>query len=94
MDLSKLDSQREGQRLEFKQSFGREALETIGAFANAEGGDLLIGVRDDGHVVGLTIGQNTLEEWAQKIQGKVQPRLLPSMSVQTHEDVSVVVEIS
>lgn len=91
MDLSKLDSQREGQRLEFKQSFGREALETIGAFANAEGGDLLIGVRDDGHVVGLTIGQNTLEEWAQKIQGKVQPRLLPSMSVQTHGGRAVVV---
>jgi ATP-dependent DNA helicase RecG len=91
MDVSKLLAEREGQKLEFKESFGREALETIGAFANAEGGQLLIGVDDNGQVTGITIGRNTLEEWAQKMQFKIQPRCLPSLNSQVHKGRTIVV---
>ncbi len=65
-DFASLCHMGEGQRLEFKSSFRFDhnrkcvnndlelvCLKTICAFLNAEGGDLLIGVSDDGMIVGL-----------------------------------------
>lgn len=89
IDLSQLDINSESETLEFKESFSKEALETIGAFANAQGGRLLIGVRNDGRVIGISIGANTLEEWAQKIQAKIQPRILPSITVKKHKNCTI-----
>ena len=84
IDLSKLNKNSESETLELKESFDSKVLETIGAFANASGGTILVGVRDDGHVIGLTLGSNTLEEWAQKMQSKIQPRFLPSIIAHDH----------
>src|SRR5260221_2802922 len=84
LDLSKLTRNSESETLEFKESFDSKALETIGAFANTSGGTILIGVRDDGHITGITIGATTLEEWAQKMQAKIQPRFLPSTVAHQH----------
>jgi hypothetical protein len=42
MNLAAILSQGESETVEFKASFNDEALETIGAFANAAGGVLLI----------------------------------------------------
>jgi ATP-dependent DNA helicase RecG len=64
IDLATLTSNSESETLEFKESFESKVLETIGAFANANGGTILVGVRDDGHINGIVIGRNTLEEWA------------------------------
>ncbi len=89
IDLSRLDRNSESETLELKESFSNEALETIGAFANAQGGALLIGVRDNGKVIGISIGASTLEEWAQKIQAKIQPRILPSITVKTEDSRTV-----
>ena len=90
VDLSRLNKNSESETLELKESFDAKALETIGAFANAQGGTLLVGVRDDGHVNGITLGANTLEEWAQKMQAKIQPRFLPSIVPQIHNGRTVV----
>lgn len=57
----------ESERMEFKESFGREALETLCAFANTKGGTLLIGADDKGRVVGLSIGQHTLRDLSNQI---------------------------
>ena len=61
-----LTSKAEGKTLEFKETFSldvnkgtkekyieKSALKTICAFMNSEGGDLLIGIRDDGKIVGI-----------------------------------------
>ena len=90
VDLSRLNKNSESETLELKESFDAKALETIGAFANAQGGTLLVGVRDDGHVNGITLGANTLEELAQKMQAKIQPRFLPSIVPQIHNGRTVV----
>lgn len=90
IDLSQLNNHSESETLELKESFDKQALETIGAFANSAGGTILIGVRDDGHVTGITIGNTTLEEWAQKMQAKIQPRFLPSITRHQHNGRTVV----
>jgi len=43
-------------------------VETVCAFANAQGGTILIGVSNAGEVVGLTLGKDTLESLANRIQ--------------------------
>ena len=57
----------ESETVEFKESLDREASETIAAFANTRSGVLLIGVRDDGTVRGITLGKESLREWANRI---------------------------
>lgn len=53
--------------LEFKESFGREAVETISAFANTKGGILLVGVNDKGAVIGIHSIKNALKDWVNQI---------------------------
>jgi ATP-dependent DNA helicase RecG len=71
----------ESEIIEFKESFGDEALETIGAFANARGGSLLIGVKNSGTICGVQVGKKTLEDLANRIQEATDPRLQPSLSM-------------
>jgi predicted HTH transcriptional regulator len=53
--LKKLISEGEGQQLDFKYciSDSRKIARTLSAFANSEGGRLLIGVRDNGSIAGV-----------------------------------------
>ena len=69
----------ECETIEFKEKFGREAIETIVAMANTHGGYVLIGVRDDGDVVGMSIGKNTLANWANEISQNTEPRIIPQI---------------
>ena len=65
--LLKLIRQGESETLEFKESFGRQAIETVCAFANTKGGILLIGVDDKGIVLGVLGGAKTLKRMADEI---------------------------
>lgn len=90
IDFRQLNKHSESETLELKESFDSKALETIGAFANAGGGTILVGVSDDGNVRGITLGHNSLEEWAQRMPSKIQPRFLPSVIKQEFEGKTVV----
>ncbi|MGH2505972.1 MAG: RNA-binding domain-containing protein [Ktedonobacteraceae bacterium] len=80
-NLPELIAAGESQTLEFKRTFTEEVLETISAFANADGGIILIGVDDDGTVPGIDVGRKTLEDYANRIQVAIDPRLQPAMNV-------------
>lgn len=54
----------ESETIEFKEKFGDEALETVGAFANARGGNILIGIKNSGEICGVQIGKKSLEDIA------------------------------
>ena len=41
----------EGIQLEFKQTFNMETIETLVAFANTDGGKVLVGVSDTGSMI-------------------------------------------
>ena len=89
--ISKLLALGESEILEFKTSFNDEALETIGAFMNAKGGVILIGVNDSGKVVGFDLGKKALEDIANKIQEATEPRVQPSLSKAVYENKTLVV---
>ncbi len=85
MDIHKLIRLGEGQHLEFKASFAEEnaAINTLCAFANAEGGKVLMGVSDVGVIVGLSIGKNTLENFANNLRSNTEPPIYVSLT--SHE---------
>jgi ATP-dependent DNA helicase RecG len=80
-ELLHLIAQGEGQRLKFKQSLAEleDGVCTVTAFANAEGGVLLFGVRADGTVIGVTLGANTREQVVNIIVDNTDPPLYPQV---------------
>lgn len=81
----------ESETVELKKSFNDEALETIGAFANARGGIIIIGVKDSGEICGFQIGKKTIEDIANQIQDGTDPRLQPSLITVTLEKKTLVI---
>ncbi len=66
----------ESQSVEFKTSFEKETIETLVAFANAQGGVVLIGVSDKSEVRGVTLGKETLNSWLGQIKAATSPSSL------------------
>lgn len=61
----------ESQTLEFKSIWKDDYLKTICAFANGEGGQLLIGVNDQGEIIGIDNSKQLLETLPNKINNKL-----------------------
>lgn len=61
----------ESQNIEWKQSWRDEYLKWICGFANAQGGKIFIGTRDDGTVIGVSNSKKLLEDIPNKIQNKL-----------------------
>ncbi|RYG20310.1 MAG: ATP-binding protein [Caulobacteraceae bacterium] len=91
-----LRRQAEGRRLDFKARFPesgeravREFLADVSSFANTDGGDIVIGVADDGNGVAASvpgIDPHTLDEDLLRIEGQLRDCLdprLPAFHVQT-----------
>jgi len=86
--LDSLLAEGESETVEFKESLDEEAFETIAAFANTKGGTLLIGVADDGSIKGMTLGKETMRDWANRIAQAT--RVHPQISGFSHEGKTVV----
>jgi ATP-dependent DNA helicase RecG len=75
-----LYKQPESQRLEFKESFGKETVETVAAFSNASGGEILIGVTGDGTVKGVNVNDEIIKDWINVIKQATQPQIFPEIN--------------
>jgi hypothetical protein len=96
MDISQLLSQirsGEGQSIEFKTSFAEEdaAIKSLCAFAHAEGGSVFFGISNDGKVVGVSVGNNTIENFANKLRSSTQPSLNTTIKVVEIENKTIVI---
>lgn len=70
---------KESQFIEFKESWRDEYLKVIAAFANSEGGELILGVGDRGKPVGLKDARRLLEDLPNKIRNKL--GIIPSLEI-------------
>ena len=61
----------ESQNIEWKESWRDEYLKWICGFANAQGGKIYIGKRDDGTVIGVSDARKLMEDIPNKIQNKL-----------------------
>ncbi len=75
--IEELIKQGESETVEFKTSFGKDAIETAVAFANTRGGSILIGVSDDGAVCGRSFGREVLRDYVNRIAVATEPSVIP-----------------
>ena len=78
----------ESETLEFKRQWTTRALEDLAAFANTQGGTLLIGVRDDGEVVGVKADDRELQRIANLIASQL--GITPSIRIVEMEEHPVI----
>ncbi len=69
----------ESQTKEWKESWDKECLKTICAFANTDGGVMTIGVKDNGDVVGVRDPQKLLKVISDTIKNKI--GIMPSVKI-------------
>jgi len=74
-ELLHIISQGENEQTEFKQSFNRQTIETLVAFANNKGGTIVIGMSDSGAITGTEITPESIQNWQNEIKLKTQPAL-------------------
>ncbi len=66
-----VETDRESQNVERKESWKDAYLKVLCAFANAEGGTLYIGINDSGKVVGVNNAEKLLEKLPNKIRNRL-----------------------
>ncbi len=83
MGIEKIIKSGEWENIEFKSSLAerKEILETICAFSNSAGGTILVGVDDEGNVLGIKIGKNTIQELINEIKFSLEPLIIPNIEV-------------
>src|SRR5579862_8585883 len=81
-DLSNLIAARESEVVECKEAWSDECLKALAALANTQGGTLLVGVADNGDVVGWAGDGKEQERVSSQITNLLQVHPI-SMTVQT-----------
>jgi predicted HTH transcriptional regulator len=93
-DIQLLLKSGESQTVEFKSTFDRDVIETLVAFANTQGGTVLVGVADDGSVKGITIGKESLNEWLGQIKLSTSPSIIPDIDkIKINEKIVVAIRV-
>jgi ATP-dependent DNA helicase RecG len=87
----------EGQDIEFKSSLSerKEILETICAFSNSNGGTILVGVDDNGNLVGIEMGKGVIEGLINEIKSSIEPPVIPQIeTAEAHGKKVLVIRVS
>lgn len=87
----------EGPRLDFKRDLSspKSVLKDIVAFANTAGGMVVVGVEDDGSVLGVSDPLREEERLSSMISDGIEPQLLPEIYAVSHgEQELLVVEVA
>jgi len=71
--LLELIDRGENALVEFKSSFQKEMIETLTAFANTQGGAVLMGVGDTGKIVGVSVQTETVQAWVNQCKQSTSP---------------------
>ena len=94
-ELQNIINNGEGERLEFKSNFSKAVIETLVAFSNTRGGQLLIGVDNNGIIKGVDITEETIQKWINEIKQNTEPAVFPIIElVSTHGKKVVIFKVS
>ena len=80
-ELAELIDSGESGTIEFKESFGKEAIETIAAFANGDGGFLCVGIDNKGRLKGVAATEEVIKDWLNQLKMATEPSLFPRYQV-------------
>ncbi|MFQ6119683.1 MAG: RNA-binding domain-containing protein [Methanosarcinales archaeon] len=93
INIQKLIQGGESQTLEFKSTLSdlNRIIEEICAFANTRGGKVIVGVSNNGTILGIDIGKDTLEKLTNKIVGNLDPKIYPDINIVRIENKNIIV---
>jgi len=93
MNLKEMILMGESDALEFKESTGewKEIIKTVSAFANTKGGIIFVGINDKKKVSGIQIGENTIEDLANKIKENTDPKIFPHITRKIIDGKSIII---
>ena len=77
-ELKHIITQGENETVEFKQSFSKTIIETLVAFSNSQGGQVLIGVNDKRKIYGVSFTKETVQKWINEIKQNTNPQVIPT----------------
>ena len=80
-DLNNIILNGESETVEFKLSFNKTVIETLVAFSNTKGGKVIIGVKNDKTIVGVTISEETVQKWVNEIKQNTEPAIIPDVDI-------------
>ena len=66
----------ESKNIEFKASFQKEVIESVVSFANSYGGRILIGIDDNSQIIGISISDETIQNYINTIKQNTQPNII------------------
>ena len=81
--ITNIISANESITVEWKPSLSQisEIINTISAFSNTEGGRIFIGVSKSGHLLGIQIGKDSIENLANQISQHTDPKVHPRITI-------------
>jgi ATP-dependent DNA helicase RecG len=88
--IKSIISDGEGHSVEFKTSFSQEVIIALNAFANSDGGTVLVGVDNDGRITGVTLNSESIVSWINEIRSKTEPAIIPDAEEFTVDGKTVV----
>lgn len=93
LDLEQILSKPEGKTVEFKRDTSSldPILKAVIAFANTAGGIILVGVEDNGTIIGLDNPSKEQEKIVNSIANRVKPLLSPDITIVKLQDKQVLV---
>ncbi|MCK5169909.1 MAG: putative DNA binding domain-containing protein [Bacteroidales bacterium] len=89
-DIINIINKGESETVEFKSSFSKSVIETIVAFSNTEGGNILIGINDRKEIIGVSITDETIQKWINEIKQNTSPQVIPYVDVFNIDNKNVV----
>ncbi len=89
--LKDLISQGENSFIEFKNNFGKEAIISIVALANTDGGYLLVGISDKKEIKGVSVNHETIQNYINQIKNATYPHVIPEIFEEKLHDKSILV---
>ena len=82
---------KESLTVEFKQSLDDSIIETLVAFSNTKGGSVFIGITDKGFISGITLSQETIPKFLNKIKQITAPSLIPNVEIFNDEGKNIII---
>jgi len=92
-ELTNLIGATESLNVEWKPSLSQinEIIENVSAFSNTEGGKIIIGVSEEGKLLGVDIGKDTIERLTNQISQNTDPKIHPRITVKKMDKKSIIV---
>ena len=91
INIEKLLENGEGGNLEFKRSFNNETIESLVAFANTQGGKVILGVGSENELVGIDMQKESVQNWINEIKQKTTPSIIPEVETFAEGDKKLVI---